>query len=93
MAVDPDRLERLMEQVLSEVGDFRQTVSCELKELKCELKELECELKELKCELKELKRDVKLTQRAVLDVSDDVKHIKAKIDNHATRLDKIEGAA
>jgi len=109
--MDPDRLEKLMVQVLSEVRDLRQTtvttwvLKAELQELEARLdakidakidglrNELNARIDGLAHDINDLSRDLKLTQLAVMDTAREVKCINAKIDNHATRLDHLEGAA
>ena len=95
--MDIDRVERLMEQVLSEMQDLRQTAVTSYG-LQQQLQELEAQLDakiehleaRLDAKIEYLAHDVKLTQLAVLDLSSEVKRIS---DNHSMRLDALEGAA
>ncbi|MCL2723954.1 MAG: HalX domain-containing protein [Polyangiaceae bacterium] len=102
--VNVDRVERLMEQVLSEVQDFRLTTSDQFHRLEMRIDRLDAKIdrvheelsaridrvhEELSARIDRVAQDVKLTQRAVLEVSDEVK----RLDNHEVRLVALEGAA
>ncbi|MCL2725025.1 MAG: hypothetical protein FWD69_11375 [Polyangiaceae bacterium] len=106
--MDIDRVERLMEQVLSEMQDLRQTAVTSYG-LQQQLQELEAQL-DAKIEHLEARLDAKIEHlEARLDakieyLAHDVKltqlavldlssEVKRISDNHSMRLDALEGAA
>jgi len=115
--MDPDKLEKLMVQVLSEVRDLRQNtvttwaLKAELQELEARLdakierldakvnqldakvERLDAKVERLDAKVEDLSQNVKFTQIAVLEVAGHVTRIDSKLENHATRLDRLEGAA
>ncbi len=93
-SVHPDRLEKLVTQVLEETRAFRQETKEEITSLRREMKE----------NFASVRRDIGLLQTATLEnatglkeVRDDVKRVEGKLDtpisDHGARLDKLEGAA
>ncbi|MCL2778672.1 MAG: hypothetical protein FWD73_11760 [Polyangiaceae bacterium] len=95
--MSPDKLEKLMVQILSEVRDLRQNTVTSW-QLKTELEALEARLEakidgvydNLDAKIEDLTRNMKFTQLAVLETSVEVKRIAA---DHASRLDRLEAAS
>ena len=77
----------------AELQELEARLDAKIERLDAKVNQLDAKVERLDAKVEDLSQNVKFTQIAVLEVAGHVTRIDSKLENHATRLDRLEGAA